>query len=119
MLLGLLPMLRVPFACENENKAPPVKVFSCVVCVFMRTCGHTHYQTSFVSGNLGLQVLIHLDMFWALTNVSDDKIHVMVEQSSRALVTCVWSHSVWEVHTVELFTNVASVGSTPILSSGL
>ena len=55
------------------------------------------------------QVLIHLDMFWALTNVPDDKIHVMGEQTSQALVTCVWSHSVWKVHTVELFTNVASV----------
>ena len=52
---------------------------------------------------------IALDMFWALTNVPDDKIHVMGEQTSQALVTCVWSHSVWKVHTVELLTNVASV----------
>ena len=48
-------------------------------------------------------------MFGALTNVPDDKIHVMGEQTSQALVTCVWSHSVWKVHTVELLTNVASV----------
>ena len=66
-------------------------------------------KTCFVSCNRRFQVLIHLDTFWALTNVSDDKIHVMGEQTSQALVTCVWSHSVWKVHTVELFTNVASV----------
>ena len=56
-----------------------------------------------------LPSLIHLDMFLALTNVPDDKIHVLGEQTIQALVTCVWSHSVWKVHTVELFTTVASV----------